>query len=81
MATVRRAVQVTLDHKLVASVREQLGDSQRPDDEVVQAALNAYLLDQLLLPSQQRANLTEEEAERLAVEEVHAMRRERRAAE
>lgn len=81
MATVRRAVQVSLDHKLVASVREQLGDSQRPDDEVVQAALNAYLLDQLLLPSQQRANLTEEEAERLAVEEVHAMRRERRAAE
>lgn len=81
MATVRRAVQVTLDHKLVASVREQLGDSQRPDDEIVQAALNAYLLDQLLLPSQQRANLTEEEAERLAVEEVHAMRRERRAAE
>lgn len=81
MATVRRAVQVTLDHKLVASVREQLGDSQRPDDEVVQAALNAYLLDQLLLPSQQRASLTEEEAERLAVEEVHAMRRERRAAE
>lgn len=81
MATVRRAVQVTLDQKLVASVREQLGDSQRPDDEVVQAALNAYLLDQLLLPSQQRANLTEEEAERLAVEEVHAMRRERRAAE
>ncbi len=80
MATARRTVQVTLDEDLVASARKQLGGTERPDDEVVRDALSAYTLDRLLASSQERANLTEEEAERLALEEVHAMRRERRDA-
>jgi len=37
-------------------------------------------LERLLDNTQQRANLTEEGATRLAVEELHAMRRERDAA-
>jgi hypothetical protein len=54
MAAVRHPVQVTLEQELLANVREQLGDPQGPADEIVRAALNAYLLDQVLLPSQHR---------------------------
>jgi hypothetical protein len=60
--------------------RAEAHDATRPDDEIIEDALSRYLLERLLDKTQQRADLTEEEATRLAVEELHAMRRERDAA-
>jgi len=60
--------------------RAEARDANRPDDEIVEDALSRYLLERLLDKTQQRTNLTEEEATRLALEELHAMRRERDAA-
>jgi hypothetical protein len=80
MATARRTVQVNLDEKLVSRARAEARDANRPDDEIIEEALSGYLLERLLDKTQQRANLSEDEATRLAVEELHAMRRERNAA-
>jgi hypothetical protein len=78
MAMARRTVHVELDERLVA--RAQARDATRPDDEIIEDALSRYLLERLLDKTQQRADLSEDEATRLAVEELHAMRRERNAA-
>jgi hypothetical protein len=80
MATARRTVHVELDERLVSRARAEARDANRPDDEIIEDALSRYLLERLLDKTQRRANLTEEEATRLAVEELHAMRRERDAA-
>ena len=80
MATARRTVRVELDERLVSRARAQARDDSRPDDEIIEDALSRYLLERLLDNTQQRSNLSEEEATRLAVEELHAMRRERDAA-
>jgi len=80
MATARRTVLVELDERLVSRARAQARDDSRPDDEIIEDALSRYLLERLLDKTQQRSNLNEEEATRLAVEELHAMRRERDAA-
>jgi len=80
MATARRTVRVELDERLVSRARAQARDDSRPGDEIIEDALSRYLLERLLDKTQQRSNLREEEATRLAVEELHAMRRERDAA-
>ncbi len=80
MATARRTVRVELDERLVSRARAQARDDSRPDAEIIEDALSRYLLERLLDKTQQRSNLSEEEATRLAVEELHAMRRERDAA-
>ena len=80
MATARRTARVELDERLVSRARAQARDDSRPDDEIIEDALSRYLLERLLDKTQQRSNLGEEEATRLAVEELHAMRRERDAA-
>jgi len=80
MATARRTVHVELDERLVSRARAEARDANRPDDEIVEDALSRYHLERLLDKTQQRTNLTEEEATRLALEELHAMRRERDAA-
>jgi hypothetical protein len=80
MATARRTVHVELDERLVSRARAEARDANRPDDEIIEDALSRYLLERLLDKTQGRANLTEEEATRVAVEELHAMRRERDAA-
>jgi hypothetical protein len=80
MATTRRTVRVELDEKLVSRARAEARDASRPDDEIIEEALSRYLLERLLDKTQQRSNLSEDEATRLAVEELHAMRRERDAA-
>jgi len=80
MATARRTVRVELDESLVSRARAQARDDSRPDAEIIEDALSRYLLERLLDKTQQRSNLSEEEATRLAVEELHAMRRERDAA-
>lgn len=80
MATARRTVQVNLDEKLVSRARAEARDANRPDDEIIEEALSGYLLERLLDKTQRRAGLSEEDATRLAIEELHAMRRERDAA-
>jgi hypothetical protein len=80
MATARRTVRVELDEKLVSRARAEARDASRPDDEIIEEALSRYLLERLLDKTQQRSDLSEDEAMRLAVEELHAMRRERDAA-
>ena len=80
MATARRTVHVELDERLVSRARAEARDAARSDDEIIEDALSRYLLERLLDKTQQRADLSEEQATRLAVEDLHAMRRERDAA-
>ena len=80
MATARRTVHVELDERLVSRARAQARDATQSDDEIIEDALSGYLLERLLDKTQQRADLSEEQATRLAVEELHALRRERDAA-
>ena len=80
MATARRTVHVELDERLVSRARAQARDATQSDDEIIEDALSRYLLERLLDKTQQRADLSEEQATRLAVEELHALRRERDAA-
>jgi hypothetical protein len=60
--------------------RAEARDANRPDDEIIEDVLSRYLLERLLDKTQGPADETEEEATRRAVEELHAMRRERDAA-
>jgi hypothetical protein len=80
MASPDDKVRVELDAGLVSRAREQLGAIDESDSAVVERALNAYLLARLLDVAQARSDLSEEEATRLANEELHAARRERRGA-
>ncbi|MEJ7570332.1 MAG: hypothetical protein WKF41_18975 [Gaiellaceae bacterium] len=80
MATARNTVRVELDEKLVRRARAEAQDPSRPDDDIIEDALSGYLLERLLDTTQARADLDEQEATRLAVEELHTMRRERDAA-
>ncbi len=80
MAVNRRTVQVELDERLVSRARAEARDASLPDDEIIEDALSGYLVERLLDKTQRRANLSEDEATRLALEELRAMRRERDAA-
>jgi hypothetical protein len=73
-------VSVDLDVEIVARTRSALGARAESDAAVVERALNAYLLGRLLDRTHARSHLSEDEAERLAYEEVHTARRERGAA-
>lgn len=70
-------ITVALDAEIVARARDAVSDAGLPDDVVVERALNAYLLGRLLDTVQAESGLTEAEADRIAVEEVRAYRRER----
>ena len=73
-------VTVELDAEEVAKAREAMGvASDEPDAAVVQRALNAYLLGRLMDRVQSGSSLSEEEATKLAYDELHASRRERRS--
>ena len=61
-------------------MRAQLGLDRASDATVVERALNAYLLGQLLDATQSSAGLTEHDAERNAYEELRTPRRARGAA-
>jgi hypothetical protein len=73
-------VNVDLDAEIVARTRDRLGAADESDATVVERALNAYLLGSLLDVAQAKAGLSEAEAEKLAVNEVRAARRERSSA-
>lgn len=80
MASRSDKINVDLDAEIVERTRSAVGAGAESDAAVVERALNAYLLGRLLDATQARSDLSEEEAERLAYEEVHAARHERGAA-
>jgi hypothetical protein len=72
---------VDVDAGLLADTRDVMKPSAgAADAEVVERALRAYLGRRALDASQAMSELSEEEALRLANEELHDMRRERRSA-
>ena len=75
MATGAEKITVQLDAEMVARARAELGLDRESDEAVVERALNAYLLGRLVDWSQSRSGLSEEAADRLAYEELHASRR------
>ena len=76
-----RKVTVELDADDIAEARAVMGSSaDEPDDVVVSRVLNGYLLKALLRSTNAKSDLTEEEADRIAVEELRAYRRERNRA-
>lgn len=73
-------VSVEVDAEMIERARTELGLQSESDTAVVERALNAYLLGRLLDSVQSRSALSEEDADRLAYEELQAARRERGAA-
>jgi hypothetical protein len=80
MAAKGDKVTVALDAEIVARMRAELGAGDASDAAVIERALNAYLLGRLMDSTQARSRLDADEAERLASDELHASRRERRGA-
>lgn len=80
MAARADKVIVDLDAEIVAKARDELGAGEESDAAVVERALNAYLLGRLLDATQVKAGLSEDEAQRLAYEELRASRRGRSGA-
>jgi hypothetical protein len=80
MAT--RAIRtVDIDAALLEDARSAMKPSaEAADAEVVERALRSYLGCRALDASQAMSGLSEEDAMRIANEELHAMRRERRSA-
>jgi hypothetical protein len=71
-------ITVELDAEDVAKVREVTGsDPGEPDAAVVQRVLNGVILRKFLDETNARSPLSKDEADRIAVEEVRAYRRER----
>ena len=82
MASAER-ITVSLDADMVAQARQQLGApvADLADGAVVERAVNAYLLRRMVDTTQAASDLSAEEAERIAYEELAASRRERRGSE
>lgn len=73
-------ITVSLDAEMIAQAREQLGApaAELADGAIIERAVNAYLLRRMVDATQVASGLGEEEAERIAYEELAASRRERR---
>jgi hypothetical protein len=79
MAT--RKISLPVDEALVRRARERdTAAADKTDGEVVEDALTVYLGDRALDEARAQGTLAPEEADRLAVEEVRAVRRARRRA-
>lgn len=77
----RSTKSVDVDEDLILSARDAMRRSSDTDDaEVVELTLRTYVGRQALDVSQSMADVDEDAAMRVAVDEVHAMRRERRGA-
>jgi Arc/MetJ family transcription regulator len=73
MATRRKTIE--LDEELLERTRAADGVAEKSDTEVVQDALSVYLGMRALDEAQALGGLDEDEANRIAVEEVRAVRR------
>lgn len=79
MAVARQTVTLELDRDLVERARRRSGREPASDTAVVEEALAIYSGMKALAAAQSERGLPEDEADRLAVEEVRAHRRERRS--
>ncbi len=76
MAT--RKINLTLDEELVRRARRQdTGEAGKSDGQVVEDALAVFLSLRALDDARAQGTLTPDEADRLAVQEVRAVRRAR----
>jgi hypothetical protein len=78
--TTKRKVTVYVDEDVIRAARVRAARTDKRDSEVVEEALRAYLGFDVLARVWARSDLGEDEAMRLAVEETHASRVEKRAA-
>jgi hypothetical protein len=78
MATRRKPIE--LDEELIQRARDADGAPEKSDTDVVEDALAVYLGMRALDEAQGLGGLDEDEADRIAVEEVRAVRRARDAA-
>ena len=82
------SVQAEIDEKLLAEIRRLAQEQGRSERELVDEAIRRYLersdprrFEELLKKMSSHFDLDEDEAERIAYEELHTMRRERKAAQ
>ena len=81
MATSRDITTIDVDAALLAETRDAMKPSAgAADSEVAERAMRFYLGRRALEHAQAIGGLSEDEAMRIANEELHAMRRERRSA-
>lgn len=80
MASSRKKVTFYLDEDVLRAARVRAARNDQRDSEIVEDALRAYLGFDVLERVWARSDLTEDEAMRLAVDEQHAARAEKRAA-
>ena len=79
MAT-KKKVTLYVDEDVMRAARVRAARTDKRDSEVVEEALRAYLGFDVVAGVWASSDLGEEEAMRLAVEETHAARAEKRAA-
>jgi hypothetical protein len=73
-------IKVSLDEKVLRALRAKAARTGRRDSEIIEEALRRDLGFELLLDRiRERADMDEDEAMRLAVDEQHEARRARRA--
>jgi len=80
MATDKRKVTFHINDQVLRAARVRAAREDRRDSDVVESALRRYLGFDVLERVWSRSDLTEEEAMRIAIEETHAYRSEKRAA-
>jgi predicted RNA-binding protein len=81
MAVARRTVTVELDEDLVERARDRSSRGQASNAaEIVEVALAVYIGMKALDQAQAESSLSEDEASRLAYDELRALRQERRGA-
>ena len=78
MAT-KKKVTLYVDEDVMRAARVRAARTDKRDSEVVEAALRAYLGFDVLASVWARSNLSEDDAMRLALEETHAARADKRA--
>jgi hypothetical protein len=76
----RSKTTVYLDPEVLRATRVRAARTGKRDSDVVEEALREYLGLAVIDEIRARADLDEDEAMKLAYEELHAMRRERREA-
>jgi hypothetical protein len=76
----RSKATVYLDPDVLRATRVRAARTGKRDSDVVEEALRAYLGLSVIDEIRAKADLDEDEAMKLAYEELHAMRRERREA-
>ena len=77
----RQKATVYLDPHVLRATRVHAARKGKRDSQVVEDALREYLGISVIDRIRSRSDLNEEEAMRIAYEELHAMRRERRESE